>query len=227
MTAKGSDTPPVAVQAAGLVADGLASALARFVGPLEDDRADAGATPSSPAPRKLPGRAAEAGRGAARRAAQAPSAASGLLEAVLSRIVPVVVRSVDPEEIVARVDVQAVVDRVDVQGVVGRLDLNEIVARVDLDRALDSVDPNRLIDRVDLNEVVERVDMGPVAREALEGIDMGELIRESTASIGQDTVEAVRVRAMRFDDGLARVVDRVLRRSRPRDTGLERPEAGS
>jgi hypothetical protein len=226
MTAKGSDTPPVAAQAAGLVADGLASALARFVGPLDDDREDAGATPAPP-PRSLPGRAAEAGRGAARRAARTPAAASGLLEAVLSRIVPVVVRSMDPEEIVERVDVQALVDRVDVQGVVSRLDLNEIVARVDLNRTLDSVDPNRLLDRVDLDHVVERVDMGPVAREALEGIDMGELIRESTASIGQDTVEAVRVRAMRFDDGVARIVDRVFRRSRPRDTGLEPPEAGS
>jgi len=217
MTTKGSDTPPVAVQAVGLVADGLASALARFVGPLDHDRTAAAAAGPTPPPAPAePAGDARAGPGMTRRAALVPAAAAtDLVGKVVSGLVPAVLRSIDLNEILERVDVEALVRR---------LGLNEIVEQVDVDRVLDSVDPNRLLDRVDVDELVRRIDMGPVAREALEGIGMGELIRESTATIGQDTVEAVRVRAMHVDAGVARVVDRVLRRSRPRDTELEGPE---
>ena len=58
--------------------------------------------------------------------------------------------------------------------------------------------------------------MAAVAREALEGIDIGDIIQESTAGLAIDTIEAVRVQAMNADDLLARIVNRILGRRRPR-----------
>jgi hypothetical protein len=140
-------------------------------------------------------------------------AAADAAAAIAAAVVPAVVE---------RIDVNALLARVDVDAVVARIDLDAVVARIDVDRILDSIEPNRVLDRVDVDELVARVDIGAVAREALEGIDLGDIIQESTASIATDTVEAIRVQAMRADDLLARIVDRVLLRKRPRDTGLGR-----
>ena len=76
---------------------------------------------------------------------------------------------------------------------------------------------------MDVDALVRRVDVGAVAREALDGIDLGEVIQESTAGIGADTVEAIRVQAMHADDLVARFVDRLLMRRRPRDTAVGEP----
>ena len=85
-------------------------------------------------------------------------------------------------------------------------------AKVDIEAVLNRVDLNALLGKVDLDPLVQRLDVGALANEAMEGIDIGEVIRESTASIGSDTVDAVRDQAMRADGLVARVVDRALRR---------------
>jgi len=47
------------------------------------------------------------------------------------------------------------------------------------------------------------------------------VIRESTASLTMEGVDAVRSQSVAVDEWTARVVDRVLFRKRPRDTGFE------
>ena len=48
-------------------------------------------------------------------------------------------------------------------------------------------------------------------------IELGDLISDSTSSIATDARDGVRVQAMNVDGGLARVVDRLLRRKQERD----------
>jgi hypothetical protein len=192
----------VAAEGGRLVTEALTAALLDIAEALRAAPSDAAATPpdrDAPAGR-------EAGRGGATRSlASLPSrAAADAAGAIAAAIVP------------------AVVERIDVNALLARVDVDALVARIDVDRILDSIDPNRVLDRVDVDELVERVDMAAVAREALEGIDLGDMIQESTASIATDTLEAIRVQAMRADDLLARIVDRLLLRRRPRDTALAR-----
>ena len=62
-----------------------------------------------------------------------------------------------------------------------------------------------------------RMDLGGLISDVLSQIELGDLISDSTSSIATDARDAVRVQAMSVDGGLARVVDRVLRRTRERD----------
>jgi hypothetical protein len=106
-----------------------------------------------------------------------------------------------------------------VPAIVERIDVNALLAKVDVDALVSRIDVNRVLDTVDVDELVGRVDMAALAREALEGIDLGEIIQDSTASIATDTLEAIRIQAMRADGLLARIVDLPLRR-RGRQTAL-------
>jgi hypothetical protein len=162
---------------------------------LHDDRGDARGT-AVRFPARLP-----------------PRAATDLLGALAAGLVPAVLRHIDPNALLDRVDVQRLIERVDVQALVRRIDVDELAAQVD---------PNRLLARVDVDELVRRIDLAAVAREAMDGIDVGEMIRESTATLGSDAVEDLRAQAMRADDLVARIVDRALRRTEPRDTALDR-----
>jgi hypothetical protein len=130
---------------------------------------------------------------------------------MISGIISVAMRHVDPN---------VLLDRVDVEAILARVDLDALLARVDMDRLLDRVDPNPVLARVDVETVVERIDMGPLAAEAIEGIDMGAVIRQSTATLGADALDDLRAQSMRADDLLARIVDRLLRRDRPRRTEM-------
>jgi hypothetical protein len=195
MTVGDESRTPAAAEAARLVSDAVFSALASLVEALHDDRGDArGAEVQLPA--RLP-----------------PRAATDLLGALAAGLVPAVLRHIDPNALLDRVDVQRLIERVDVQALVRRIDVDELAAQVD---------PNRLLARVDVDELVRRIDLAAVAREAMDGIDVGEMIRESTATLGSDAVEDLRAQAMRADDLVARIVDRALRRTEPRDTALDR-----
>jgi hypothetical protein len=142
--------------------------------------------------------------GAVRRPpARSGRGADDLLGAAASRLASAVLPHIDPNALLERVDVQ------------------RLVERVDLDRLLDSVDVDRLLDRVDVDELVRRIDLTAATREAMEAIDIGDVIRESTATLGSDVVEDLRVQAMRADDLVTGLVDRLLRRAGPRDTALE------
>jgi hypothetical protein len=112
------------------------------------------------------------------------------------------------------VELVGALDRVDVQRLVDRVDVDELAGRIDLDA---------LLARVDMDAVVRRLDIAAVAREALDAVDIGEIVRESTATIGTDIVDDIRLQAIRADRLLARWADAVLRRRDPRETALRRP----
>jgi hypothetical protein len=153
-------------------------------------RTDAAEAPPQPAPRGDGDRVGErAGRSLASMSTRAMSEAAA---AIAAAVVP------------------AIVERIDVNALLAKVDVDALVARIDV---------NRILDTVDVDELVGRVDMAAVAREALEGVDLGEIIQDSTASIATDTLEAVRIQAMRADGLLARIVDLPLRR-RGRQTAL-------
>jgi hypothetical protein len=138
-------------------------------------------------------------------------AAADLVGALVAEVVPAVLSRLDPDLLLDQVDVQRVVERVDVDAIARRIDLDALAARLDVDA---------LLARVDVDELVRRVDLGSAAREAIEGVDLGEVIRESTATLGSDVVEDLRVQAMRADALVARLVDRVIGRSEPRDAAI-------
>jgi len=205
MSTRDEPTRGVAAEAGRLVADAVSLRLVALVEALREpseDTADAAApAPSTGAPQRR-GPVPRLPRAALRAPARA---AADALATVAAGVVPRLLERIDLNPVLARIDVEALVARVDVAGLVERVDVNRVVATIDVDA------------------VVQRVDAGALAREAVEGLDIGEVIRESTATVGSDTVEAVRVQGMRADGLVATVVDRMLLRRRPRRTGLDPP----
>jgi hypothetical protein len=161
----------------------------------------------SPRPRLL-APPAPAVSAAARRVATRPvGAVTELVAAIVARVLNVAVAQIDLDAVVARIDLDSVIARVDVQ---------RLVSEVDVDAVVDRVDVTAILMKVDMDELVSRLDVGALARETLAEVDMSELIRESTASIGSETLDAMRDQAERADGFVARVVDRALRRDAPR-----------
>lgn len=187
--------------AAGLVGDAVMSAADRLVERL---RSSGPVPPGAAPPAAEP---PDAGGDGGRSAAALPAGVVELVGALVAAVVPAVVSRLEPDEVLDRVDVQRLVDRVDVDELAGRIDLDALLARVDMDA------------------VVRRLDVAAVAREALEAVDIGEIVRESTATIGTDIVDDIRLQTIRADRLLARWVDAVLRRRGPRQTALRRPRA--
>jgi hypothetical protein len=192
--------PSVLAGAAGLVADAIESALA---GALEGLRPPPAEPAASPGPRPVAESAPSAIRhigspaaGASLQAARRPAgAATDLAASVAARIA------------------RGVLERLDLNAIIERVDVGRVIAKVDIDAVLGRVDVDALLGKVDLDRLVQRLDVGALAKEAMDGIDLGEVIRESTMSIGGETVDVVRDRAMLADGLVARVVDRALRRS--------------
>ena len=84
------------------------------------------------------------------------------------------------------------------------LDAVQSVMNQTIGAVLDMLDWDMLMQHVPLERVVANVDLGGV-------------IRESTTGLAGETVDAIRVGMMGFDLWIARVVDKVLRRTQPRD----------
>jgi hypothetical protein len=101
-----------------------------------------------------------------------------------------------------------VVDLLPIEAILARVDVNAIVGSVDLDAVLARVDFDALLTRLDLPSLINNV---------LSEIELGDLIQESTSGIATDVRDAVRLEAHSADDLLARVVDRIIFRRRPRD----------
>jgi hypothetical protein len=95
--------------------------------------------------------------------------------------------------------------------------LQFVVDLLPIEAILDRVDVDGIVRRVDVDALVQRVDLPRIVTEVLENIELGDLIADSTTSIATDARDAVRVQAIRADTGLAGVVDRLLRRRKPRD----------
>jgi hypothetical protein len=135
-----------------------------------------------------------------------------------------VVRRVDLETVVLRaldqLDLTRIVlDRVRLEQVVSRAlaetDLTAVVVdQVDLERVVNSA-----LDEVDLNAVIrDRVDLVGIAQEVIDAIDLPEIIRDSTGSVASETVRSIRMQSIDADQGVSRVVDRVIAWRRGRDT---------
>jgi hypothetical protein len=97
------------------------------------------------------------------------------------------------------------------------LPIEAILARVDVNALVGSVDLNALLARVDMDALLTRLDLPSLINNVLSEIELGDLIQESTTGIASDARDAVRLQAHGADDLLARVVDRLLLRRRPRD----------
>ncbi len=154
---------------------------------------------------------------------------------VVAVVAPVVVQSIDPEELLAALDVNALVssvdlnallEQVDVDALLARIDVDALLARVDVDGLLDRVDVDALLarvvvndllarvdvdallDRADVDAVVSRVDVNAVARRAR----IGELVAESSGDVAGSALDLGRRQAVALDTLLARSINRVLGR---------------
>jgi hypothetical protein len=86
-----------------------------------------------------------------------------------------------------------------------------VIAQLDFVRIVEQIPIDDIAAAIDIEAIVQRVDLGGV-------------IRESTASLTMETVDAARSQGVAVDQWTARVVDRVLFRKGPRDTGLASEE---
>src|SRR2546429_656233 len=95
--------------------------------------------------------------------------------------------------------------------------LQFVVDLLPIEAILDRVDVDAIVRRVDVDALVQRIDLPRIVTEVLEKVELGDLIADSTTNIATDARDAVRVQAIRADSGVAGVVDRILRRRKPRD----------
>ncbi len=157
---------------------------------------------------------------------------------VISVVVPVVVQSLDPAELMEHidvnevldaVDVNAVLDRIDISSLLDRLDVNALLERVDVNTLMEQVDIDALIGRADVNALIAEVDMDAVltrvdmtallarvdVAEVAKRAGIGELVAESTSQIAGSALDLGRRQAVALDTLLARSVNRILGRDSP------------
>lgn len=144
----------------------------------------------------------------------------------ISVVVPVVVQSFDPDEVMERVDVDALLESVDVNAIVGRVDVAALLQRVDVNALLDRMDIDGLLQRIDIDELLSRADVNALLARVdvgalLEDIDVaalakrakvGELVAESTGEVAGTTLDLGRRQGVALDTLLARGINRVLGR---------------
>jgi hypothetical protein len=142
------------------------------------------------------------------------------VDAVAARLdLEAVVARVDVDEVVSRVDVNGVVSRVDVDAVASRMDLDAVVARVDPDTVAKRLDVDAVVSRVDVDAVLARLDLPAIAVQVIAAIDLPEIVREATGPAASEVVRGIRTEGVHADDAVARMVDRMLRRTRPGSAG--------
>jgi hypothetical protein len=117
----------------------------------------------------------------------------------------------------------AVLDRLDLTSIVlERVKLNQIIDEVEVDRIVARVDLDEIAARLDLEAVIDRIDLAALAREVIEEIDLPEIVRESTGIMTSEAVVGIRVQGIQADEGVNRIVDRLLLRRGVRKTQLRR-----
>jgi hypothetical protein len=150
------------------------------------------------------------------------------IDAILREVdIDGIVRQVDIDAIVSKVDIDAIARQVDIDGIVRQVDINAIVSEVDIDAIAKRIDVDAIVERIDIDTVVSRVDVDAIVRrldlvgiaeEIVNGIDLPEIIRQSTGSMASDVVRDVRMESIEADMAIARLIDRMIRRRRPRRT---------
>jgi hypothetical protein len=83
-----------------------------------------------------------------------------------------------------------------------------VIAQLDFVRIVEQIPIDDIAAAIDIEAIVQRIDLGGV-------------IRESTASLTMEGVDAVRTQSVTVDAWTSRVVDRILLRKQPRDTGFD------
>lgn len=145
-----------------------------------------------------------------------PMAAGVILDRI--DLTSIVIERVEIDRIIDEVDLNGVVSRVDLNPIVDRVDIDAIVARLDLDSIVARVDIDAVAARLDIDAVIDRIDLAALAREVIDEIDLPEIIRESTGIMTSEAVLGVRMQGIRADDGVNRVVDKLLLRRGVRKT---------
>jgi hypothetical protein len=141
------------------------------------------------------------------------------IDAIVSQLdIDTIVSRVDIDAIAKRIDLDAIVERIDIVAVVSQVDVDAIAKRIDLDAIVERIDIDAIVSRVDVDAIVRRLDLVGLAEEVVNGIDLPEIIRESTGSMASDVVRDARMQSIDADVAIARLVDRVFRRRRPRRT---------
>jgi hypothetical protein len=136
-------------------------------------------------------------------------------------------RQVDIDAIVSKVDIDAIVRQVDIDAIARQVDIDAIAKRIDVDAIVERIDIDAIVSRVDIDAVVRRLDLVALAEEIVNGIDLPEIIRESTGSMASDVVRDARMQSIDADVTIARIVDRIIRRRRTRQTDAPgEPESG-
>jgi len=121
-----------------------------------------------------------------------------------------------------------ILDVIPIDELVDRMPIERIIERIPIEYLLARVDMNALLAQIDIEALLERMDIGRIVNEAISGIDFEGLIRASTASVGSEVRDASRGGAMHADATLARVIDRLLRRSgRDLDVGVAAAGVGA
>jgi hypothetical protein len=105
--------------------------------------------------------------------------------------------------------VTLVMDAIDVDAILARIDVNAIVQRVDVDALLDRVDVEKLVERVDVQKIIDQVDIDAL----VEHTEIGTIIAHSTSGVASEALDVVRAQGVGLDDFVARLVNRILRRS--------------
>jgi hypothetical protein len=128
----------------------------------------------------------------------------------LDHVVTQVLEATDLDAAVAKL-----VERTDLEKAVSagleHLDITAVV--------LDHLDVPRLVEgimaRIDTTKLVlDNVDIVTLAEAVIDGVDLPRIVRESSGSIASETVDIVRLQGMDADRAVARLVDRLLGRSR-------------
>jgi hypothetical protein len=83
-----------------------------------------------------------------------------------------------------------------------------VIAQLDFVRIVEQIPVDDIAGAIDVEAIVQRIDLGGV-------------IRESTMGLTTEAVDAVRSQGINVDEWASRVVDRVLLRKQPRDTGFD------
>jgi hypothetical protein len=123
------------------------------------------------------------------------------LEAVMGAVVPRVI-----DAVLAEVDITAIVrDHVDLNAIADGIDVNAVAAKIDV---------NAIAENIDIPAILDRIDLAALAQYVIEEIDLPEIVRESSSTITSGAVRGVRMRSIEVDDRAARIVDKVIRRSR-------------
>ena len=131
---------------------------------------------------------------------------------VVAVVAPVVVQSIDPEELLQAIDVNALVSSVDLNALMAQVDVDALLARVDVDALLARVDVDGLLERVDVDALLARV----AVNDLLARVDVDALLErvDVDAVLARVDVDALLARAD-VDGVVARVdVNAVARRAR-------------